>query len=155
ECFSTLDLNQACLEAEEEAPFTEKSVDIRKEHMTKVNIDSRGLKQQGRAKNPVSLILGSFIIGVVCGWAVTPKLPPSPIAEYIPLTLPPQSEEIIPTDPPSNWDPILDERFRTPAENVEDCHKLAVRYKRPLVAIYNRDSSFFRYDCILADREED
>ena len=100
-------------------------------------------------KNLLGITIG-FIAGIATGWALTPQLPPSPIAQLSPVTLPPQTGgEIKPTDPPPNWDRILEPNLIYPSEKWEDCKKYAIKYERKLLAIYNEDNSYAPYSCIL------
>jgi hypothetical protein len=91
-----------------------------------------------------------IVIGTGLGWALTPKLPPSPIAQFSPVTLPPPTgEEIKPTNPPPGWDRILEPNIIYPSPKWEDCKKYAIKYERKLIAIYNENNSYAPYSCIL------
>ena len=94
-----------------------------------------------------------IVIGTGLGWALTPKLPPSPIAQFSPVTLPPQpGGEIKPTDPPPGWDNILEPNTVLPSLDWTDCAKYAFKLKKPLLAIYQEKifgGEKLSYNCII------
>lgn len=143
------------VEVFQQQPFEATSPKVSKNRMNEIS-SSSSLTTLGVSVqfHPPSGAIGGTIgllLGIAVGWALTPKLPASPIAEYVPVTLPPQTGAIKPRSAPPDWDEILDKRSKIWTSDPEDCPKYAARYEDILEDIYIDPEDEDGYYCIFKD----